>query len=235
MRTSDYMIVSLARLLEGKKNAFHGVASIMPMIAIMLARKVHNKNLIYFNITGGVNIRDVEINLSTDGPKLFEGSVSRFSLTDVFDLAARDKLDVAFLSCSQIDILGNINNSVIGEYSNPKVRLPGGAGSAVLLPNAHESIIWKTKHDKRSFVEKVDFVTARGNVTHVVTPLCIFKKRGSKLICDTLMPGVTEEDVQNLTAFDVDFSCVSPFKCINDKEKVYLDLIDPNFLRDFEL
>ncbi len=235
MRTSDYMIVSLARLLEGKRNAFHGVASIMPMIAIMLARKVHNRDLTYLNITGGVNIKNVKLNPSSDGPNLFNGTISRFSLTDIFDLAARGKLDVAYLSCSQVDVLGNINNSVIGEYSHPKVRLPGGAGSAVLLPNAQSSIIWKTKHDKRSFVEKVDFVTASGNVTHVITPLCIFKSYEGRLICDSILPGVSEKDIVDSTGFNVDFSQVKPFKNITDEERVYLDLIDPYFLRDFEL
>ncbi len=136
---SDMMVISLARLLKGKKSAFHGVASVIPMVSIMLARKLHNKELTYVNITGGVNVEDVELQVSTDGNNLYESSKSTVKLTDIFDLSARGKLDVAFLSCSQIDVKGNVNNSVIGDYKKPKVRLPGGAGSAVLLPTANES------------------------------------------------------------------------------------------------
>ena len=55
---------------------------------------------------------------------------------EVFDLSMRGGLDVAFLSGVQFDALGHVNASVIGDYHKPKVRLPGGAGSAVLIPTA---------------------------------------------------------------------------------------------------
>ena len=87
-----------------------------------------------------------------------------FSLAEVFDLSMRGGLDVAFLSGVQFDNHGGVNASVIGDYHKPKVRLPGGAGSAVLIPTARRAILWRTKHDRRTFVDKPDFLTARGNV-----------------------------------------------------------------------
>ena len=102
------------------------------------------------------------------------------TLADLFDLSARGRLDVAFLSGVQIDAEGRINMSAIGSYEQPKVRLPGGAGSAMLMPTARRVILWRTKHDPRTFVERLDFVTAAGNVDRVVTPLGIFARRGAK-------------------------------------------------------
>ena len=103
------------------------------------------------------------------------------TLTDLFDLAARGRLDTAFLSGVQIDGAGRINMSVIGDFARPTVRLPGGAGSAALMPRAKRTILWRTKHDPRVFVERLDFVTAQGNVDRVVTPLCVFRRRDGRL------------------------------------------------------
>ena len=39
------------------------------------------------------------------------------------------------------------------------------------MPTARRTLLWRTKHDPRTFVERVEFVTAVGNVDRVVTPL----------------------------------------------------------------
>ena len=65
-----------------------------------------------------------------------EGALSYFNLMEIFDLSARGKLDLAFLGGAQIDEHGDMNLSFIGDPAAPKVRLPGGAGSAHILPTA---------------------------------------------------------------------------------------------------
>ena len=171
---ADQMVVEIARLLVNSRNAFHGLASPIPAIAIALARELYNPSLEYLNITGGVNVHPASQAPSTCGPAYWEGSESFFSLTDIFDLCARGELDTAFLSGVQIDRYGNLNNSVIGSFSAPKVRLPGGAGSAAVVPHAEKTIAWRT-HDSRTFVETCDFITAAGNVCFVITPLSVFE------------------------------------------------------------
>jgi glutaconate CoA-transferase subunit B len=121
----------------------------------------------------------------------------------LFDLSARGRLDVAFLSGVQIDGAGRINMSVIGPFDRPKVRLPGGAGSAALMPSARRVILWRTRHDRRVFVERLDFVTAAGNVERVVTPLCVFRRVDSRLAVESLHPGATPDDVRAATGFPV--------------------------------
>src|SRR5690606_14554372 len=137
----------------------------------------HAKEAVYLSIPGGVDAEpSIFSNYSTADPGLREGSVSDFPLSDIFDLSARGALDVAFLSGAQIDGYGRLNLSAIGPYDKPKVRLPGGAGSAALLPTVKRGVLWKTNHDKRSLVEKLDIVTASGNTEYVITPLGIFKR-----------------------------------------------------------
>lgn len=206
MFTPDSMMpITIARLLRDGETVFHGVASPVPMVAILLAQRLHAPNLTYLNITGSINPHPSQLPRSTVDPKLFEGSRARVTLTDLFDLSARGRLDTVFLSGVQIDQQGRINMSLIpgadGNLHQPKVRLPGGAGSAVLLPTARRAILWRTRHDRRTFVETLDFVTATGNVDRVVTPLCVFQQRNGRLEVETIHPGVSSEQLQQQTGF----------------------------------
>lgn len=232
---SDMMVVSLSREIRERETVFHGVASPIPMVAIMLARALKGDSITYVNIAGGVNAKPKNLKFSTDGPNMLEGSGCLFGLTDIFDLSMRGKLDVAFLSGVQIDRQGNLNSSVIGEYDKPKVRLPGGAGSAVILPTAKRILVWRTKHNKKAFVEKVDFISAQGNVDTVVTPYCVFKKKENVLVLESVHPFSSIKEVKENTDFAIngdDFpSTVPP----SDEELSMLNLIDPLRIRDIEM
>lgn len=233
-KVSDMMVITIARELKGAKNAFHGVASPVPMTAIMLAKKLHGDDLTYLNITGGVNINPDKLEISTDAYNLFNGSRSIFGLTDIFDLSARGELDVAFLSGVQIDKNARLNNSVIGEYNKPKVRLPGGAGSAVLVPNCKRGFIWRTKHDKKTFVDKVDFVTSQGNVKYIFTPLCIFEKVGDELILKAISPLSSLEEIKEKTGFEIKYDTLNYIEEPTEEELRLLNEIDPENIRDSE-
>ena len=51
----EIMAVSLARLLRDGETVFHGVASPLPMVSILLAKVLHAPNLVYLNITGSTD------------------------------------------------------------------------------------------------------------------------------------------------------------------------------------
>ncbi len=232
-RTADLMVCAIARALRAGESVFHGLASTIPHVAIQMANRCHNKGLEYFNITGGYNMCPERLEVSTDGDNLYNGTCCTFHLTDIFDLAARGGLDTAFLGGVQIDQQARLNNSCIGPYAKPKVKLPGGAGSAVLVPNAHRALVWRTKHDTRTFVEAVDFVTSVGNVALVFTPLCVFEKRDGKLELALLYPGVSYEEVAQNTAFPIGNN-YQVMEDITEEEHAWLEKIDPARVRDRE-
>jgi glutaconate CoA-transferase subunit B len=93
--------------------------------------------------------------------------------------------------------------SVIGPFDSPRVRLPGGAGSAAIMPRARRTLLWRTKHDRRVFVDKLDFVTAAGHVDRVVTPLCVFQRRDGQLIVEFRHPWVSPKQLIDATGFSV--------------------------------
>jgi glutaconate CoA-transferase subunit B len=222
------MAVAMARLLRPGETVFHGVASPLPMVATLLAKRLHAPDLTYLNITGAIDAQPEHLPVSTVDPALLQGTRSLVTLADLFDLSARGRLDVAFLSGVQIDAAGRINLSAIGPYERPTVRLPGGAGSAMLMPTARRVLLWRTKHDPRTFVERLDFVTAAGNVDRVVTPLGIFVYQNGRLEVESLHPGVTPEAFREATGFAVD---VGPRTAVtpppSEAELAVLRAVDP--------
>ena len=87
-----------------------------------------------------------------------------------FDLAQAGRLNVFYLSGAQIDGQGNINLMAVGDYRQPKVRLPGGAGSAILAYVVERVVLFKTTHEARGLVPQVDVITAPGFTPNLEPP-----------------------------------------------------------------
>ncbi len=234
-RTADRMAVFLARQIRDGERVFHGVASALPMAAIALARMTHAPNLTYLNIPGGVDAYPSRPPGATTGMQLLEGAKSVFNLTEIFDLSARGGLDLAFLGGAQIDARGDINLSFIGDPARPKVRLPGGAGSAAILPTAKRTVLWRTVHDPRSFPERCEFVTASGRVDRVITPLCIFQRVEGRLRVESGHYGNIRGSIQEATGFDLDLPGHLPETPEpTPKELAALEAADPRGVRFLE-
>jgi glutaconate CoA-transferase subunit B len=132
-------------------------------------------------------------------------------------------ISVGFLGTAQIDRYANLNTTLIGDYREPRIRLPGGGGAPEIATNAKEVFI-TVKHSRRTFVKDVDFVTtvgfgrdgkARDNVpnigrgpTVVITDLCILKPdpETKELVVTSLHPNVTREDVIEATGWEIRFA-----------------------------
>jgi glutaconate CoA-transferase subunit B len=230
------MAVALSRLLRDGERAFHGVASPLPMVAILLAKATHAPNLVYLNITGSVDPKPEHLPRSTVDPALLRGTSSLITLADAFDLSARGELDTVFLSGVQIDAQGRINMSAIGEYAHPKVRLPGGAGSAFLMSTANRIILWRTRHDTRTFVPELPFITGSGNVDRVVTPLCVFKRDSAsgRLRVESIHPYTSAEEVEAQTGFPLELVGVPVTPAPTSEELAALKSVDPESIRRTE-
>ncbi|MGV2939636.1 CoA-transferase subunit beta [Mesobacillus sp. LC4] len=234
-RPVDIMTCAISNMLKDGETVFHGVSSHLPMVAMSLAKQMHAPDLVHLNIPGGVNPGSIRhASYSSAGADLLDSGEAYFPLEEVFDLSMRGRLDVAFLGGIQFDINGNVNASVIGDYHRPKLRLPGGAGSAVLIPTAKKAIIWRTKHDIRTFVEQVDFVTTRGNLWKIVTPLCVFEFKNGKLYLDTIHPTSSLQEVKDNTGFELLYDEIKYTAEPTKEELVMLKKIDPFDYRAIE-
>jgi glutaconate CoA-transferase subunit B len=233
----SYIVTNLARFIRPDEITFSGVNSTPPMLACLLAKRAYDFDFVYINVAGGVQPEPSKIPLSSSDPVLSEGSTAIFANEDFYDLCTRGGMDLCFLGAAQVDGLGRTNVSAIGDWHNPKVRLPGGGGGAVMLPTARRAVTWRTEHSKRTMVEKLDFITAAGGMHGVVTPIAVFVKRDDKLALQSWHPGMTLRDVRDRTGFAFDANGAKPTDPPTTREIEALRSLDPDgqFERDAKI
>ena len=218
---AELMIVNAARLLKDGDVVFVGVGQ--PNLACNLARRTHAPNLLMIYEAGVVGAQPARLPLSIGDPTLVSGATAVCSMYDVFAFyLQRGNVDVGFMGGAQIDRFGNINATVIGNYQNPKVRLPGSGGSKEIAAWANRCYIM-TPHQKRRFPEKVDFRTSAGFLSGraerdafhlrgagplaVVTDLGILEPdETGELELTALHPGATSNSAKSNTGWDLKIS-----------------------------
>src|SRR5262247_3539015 len=122
------MIIAAARALAGVRTVFVGVG--MPNVACNLARLTVAPDLELIYESGVYGARPARLPLSIGDPTLVTGATSVVSMADLFGLYLQGgRVEVGLLGGAQIDRYGNLNTSVIGDYTAPKVRLPGSGGA----------------------------------------------------------------------------------------------------------
>jgi glutaconate CoA-transferase subunit B len=209
---SEIMIAASARQLDGVRNCFVGVG--LPNIVCNLAQRTVAPELQLVYESGVFGARPERLPLSIGDPTLATGSTAVTSMWELFAYYLQAGLiDVAFLGAAQIDRFGNINTTVIGDYANPKVRLPGSGGACEIAIHARRILVIM-RQGRRSFVETIDFRTSPGHSgdpehdaargwwgsgpTSVVTDLgtYAFDRETGEMVLQTLHPGVTLERVR---------------------------------------
>ncbi|QYD72300.1 glutaconate CoA-transferase [Paraburkholderia edwinii] len=224
----SYIVTNLARFIRPNEITFSGVNSTLPMLACLMAKRAYDWDFVYINVAGGVNPTPSSIPLSSSDPVLAEGSASIFANEDFYDLCARGRMDLTFLGAAQLDGSGCANNSCIGEWDHPKVRLPGGGGGAVMLPTARRACTWRTEHSRRTLVQKLDFVTSWGGMHGVVTPIAVFVKRDNRLALQSWHPESSLDEVRERTGFEFDATGAEPTQPPSAREREALRALDQN-------
>lgn len=159
---TELMITRAAQELDDDDTVLVGVG--VPNLACNLAKQTHAPNLEMMYESGAVGSNPSKLPLSIGDPVLASGARSIIPMVQGFGYYLQaGRIDVGFLGGAQIDRWGNINSTVIGDYDDPDVRLPGSGGACEIASNSHRTIII-TPHSKRRFPEMVDFVTSPGYV-----------------------------------------------------------------------
>lgn len=215
---SEMMIVHSARALAGERVVFVGVG--LPNIACNLAQRTVAPDLELVYESGIFGARPARLPLSIGDPTLISGATSACSMTDLFMYYLQGgRIESAFLGAAQIDRYGNLNSTVIGDYAIPKVRLPGSGGACEIAIHAKKIFIM-TPLSKRTFVEKLDFVTSPGHLDGrpdtrkhlgmpgdgpqlVITNRAIFDfgAQGNEMRLISIYPGVTLDQVKGDVAW----------------------------------
>jgi glutaconate CoA-transferase, subunit B len=216
----ELMICCAARLLEDGRTVAVGTG--VPCAAAMLAQRTAAPNLVICFEAGGVAPQLPTMPISVGDSRTFYRAVMATSMADVMETCQRGLMDYTFLGGGQIDAYGNLNSTIIGtDYTHPKVRFPGSGGA-----NDLASFCWRilvvTNHDRRRFVDKLDFLTTPGYLTgpgareaaglppntgpyRVITDLAVlgYHEQTKRMEVLSLHPGVEFEQVREATGFEL--------------------------------
>ncbi|GAC1331963.1 MAG: CoA-transferase subunit beta [Beijerinckiaceae bacterium] len=244
---NEILTVLSARQLKDGQVVFAGVG--IPLLAATLAQRTRCPGLTILFEGGviGAFVEPGKLPPSTNDQRCTKRANMVLGSAKVLLLLQRGYVDIGFMGGAQIDQFGNLNSSFIGDPAHPKTRLPGTGGGNDI--SSLTNMIVAMKHEKRRFVEHVDFITSpgfirggdsraecglpTGGMFRVVTELAVFsfEDEERRMKVAALNPGVSREEVQDKTGFalifDDDLAITEP---PSEHELATVRLLDPDRL-----
>jgi len=221
-KPTEMMTIAAARALRNDDVCFVGIG--MPSAAANLARLTHAPDIVLIYESGTLATKPNVLPLSIGDGELCETALTTVPVPEMFRYWLQGgRIKVGFLGGAQIDKYANLNTTVVGPYDKPKVRLPGGGGAPEIATSCGEIFIIMAQ-GKRSFVDRLDFVTSIGHVsggdsraklgvktkgpTKLITDLALFEPdaQSKEMTVVSLHPGVTRAQVQDNTGWPVKFA-----------------------------
>ncbi len=203
MSLADVMAVACAEAFRGDGEIMASPMGAYPALGAKLAKATFEPDLV---LTDGVSM------IVTP-----EGVVEApMNYRRVFDTVWAGQRHV-MMGATQIDVYGNQNISCLGDHAAPKVMLLGARG-APGNTICHTTSYFVPKHSKRVFVPAVDYVCGLGydrakslgaaaefhEIRCVISNLGVFDfSPEGRMRVASLHEGVTLEQVQDLTGFDL--------------------------------
>jgi len=186
--TGEIQTIVAARALAGKRSCFIGVGR--PSTAALLARMVHNPELVLVYESGTIGAKPLRVPLSIGDGELAHTADLVVSVPEMFNYwIGPGRIEVAFLGAAQIDRHANLNSTVIGDYEHPKTRLPGAGGAPEIAIGCPEVVV----------------TVPHGRRTLVITDLGVLERdpADGELTLTRLHPGVIVEQVREATGWEL--------------------------------
>ena len=237
--TQELMIIAAAREIQDGERIFVGMR--LPITAYGVARLTHAPNAVGLFESGVARYEPADGMLYTmcDGPNQI-GAAWTTGLIQIMGLLSGGRVHAGFIGGAEIDRFGNINTSYIGDYEEPRVKLPGSGGAPDIAAMA-ERLIIIMNHQKHRLVEKVDYITSPGFLeggdarkraglagngpAAVITDRAILRPFGptNELHLASIHPDHTLEEVRENTGWDL--KTISDFGDTPSPSKVELDAL----------
>jgi glutaconate CoA-transferase subunit B len=245
----ELMSIEASRFIKNADTVILGTG--LPMVAAIFAQKTHAPGVNFVVESGSIDPVLPFAPFTVADPSIGYMAVKTGSLREVLGcLVQRGLVDIGFLGGAEIDQFGNINSTWIGDPRRPDVRLPG-SGGANCIASCVPKILVITRHERRRFPPRVQFITSPGYIDGpdgrqraglkitkpeiiVVTDLCVMEIDPStgKLRITKLMPGITVDHVYENTGFRPAVSeHVGAVEPPTDEEvRILREEVDPNHI-----
>jgi glutaconate CoA-transferase subunit B len=210
------MVAAAAREIRDGDLVFVGMR--LPLLAFCLARATHAPTAVGLFENGIVRDSPALSSLMTmsDGPNV-TGALWCSEMREVMGLMQSGRVTLGFIGGAQVDRFGNLNTSYVGPRG-AAVRLPGSGGAADIASLARRHVVIMA-HERRRFVERVDYVTSPGHgaggdwrartglpgggPSGVITTLALFRfdPTSREMVLASTHPGVSVEAVRTQTGW----------------------------------
>lgn len=218
----EMMTIAAARALKNDDVCFVGIGA--PSAACNVARLTHAPDITLIYESGTIGTKPDVLPLSIGDGELCDTALATVSVPEMFRYWLQGGwITVGFLGAAQLDRFGNINTTVVGEYANPKVRLPGGGGAPEIASSSQQVYI-TMKQSKRGFVETIDFFTSFGHgeggdhrarlgmetagPSLLITDLAIWRPdhETGEFSVVSLHPGVTRDQMRDTVGWEIRYA-----------------------------
>jgi glutaconate CoA-transferase subunit B len=250
----ETMAVALSRQFGQKEHGFIGLgtgdrafifAVGIPTVAAQLATERGADFCLQYGTLVDPNVQQLPDSLG-DPDLLKWQCAARLPVERCLDVFRRGLMTCSFISGAQIDQFGNLNSVRIGRGPRPSVRLTGPIAQADHAVFAQRTFII-VPHERRVFVERVDFVSAPGHgdgpgwrernglpgsgPAKVITDKAVlgFGATSRRMTLESIHAGVCLDDVVASTGFDLEI----PDKVVEtpapsaDELRIIRERIDP--------
>ena len=190
--------------------------------AICLAKHTHAPGMIWYGHNGWDPRIEYTLADLHDTEKITLTGVFMPDWGDVASQQIRGMVGFQIVAPAQLDKHGNMNNNLIGDHVRPTVRFPGSVGMPEIGCFHKKVLVYEPRHERKVFAEKVDFVSGLGQRPGgpsarraagiigggpiiVVSNLAVmdFDDETGTMRVRSVHPGVTLEEVQDSTSFDL--------------------------------
>lgn len=214
----EVMAIATSKYIRDGDTLFIGTG--LPMVAGYLAKAMHAPNATLLFESGVLDPEPREIAKAVGDPRLISTARRVSGMVDSLLMLQAGRIGLGVLGCAQVDRFGNINTTAVGPngYAQPTTRLPGSGGANDIASMARHFVI-VTRHNLRTFVERLDYLTTPGFLTGpgaresvglpgggplaIVTDKCVFEfdDQTCEAYVKSVHPGVTIDDVIAATGF----------------------------------
>ena len=245
----EMMAVAAARQIQDGDIVFCGTG--ISMLAAMAAKHISAPHSVIFFETGAIDSLLEEVPMAVADPRVMYWTSVNGGLSDAFAYMQNRHTGcrvVGIMGAAQIDRYGNLNSTVIGNYNKPRVRFSGSGGACDVASFVQRTIIFM-QHEKRKFVNKLDYLTspgwlgggnqrneaglAPGGPAAVITNMAVmgFDPTTREMILKAVFPGISPKQVLEHMQFSVDISQAKEYLPPTDAELTILrEKCDPQRL-----
>ncbi len=215
----ELMICLASRYLEDDGSVVVGTGA--PCAAAMLAQRTRAPKLMVMFEAGGVGPRLPAMPISVGDSRTYYKGLLTTSMPEIMEACQKGMVDYTFLGGAQIDMYGNINSTIIGDYDRPKVRFPGSGGANDLASLCIKTMMI-TPQDKNRFTNDIEFITSPGYLTgkgareaaglppgggpyKIITNLAVlgFDEETCRMRVEMIHSGITREQIIENTGFEL--------------------------------